>query len=178
MTGAIIHLDHAIDVMPKILQDVAEYDENQATWSGNLACYLEARFDRTSANRDLDEAIRLERQSVEATPEDLMHRGPLLHTLADGLNKRYDRKAELHDLEEAIQLVFEAVQTTPKSHEKKPALLHLLGTLLQSRYFAAGRTVDLDIAVEMFGGSVETSEARSPDRRGSSILSARSWARA
>ena len=76
--------------------------------------FRSARYKRMQDITDLEEAIQLTREAVDATPRDSPDWSRQLSILEMGLRDRYLRKREKADLEEAIRLARQAVDATPK----------------------------------------------------------------
>lgn len=83
---------------------------------------------------DLEEAIRLRQEAVNATPEDHPSWVIYLDNLGTRLRYRYLRTGAIADLEEAIQIGREAVNATPKDHPARIVRLNHLGIGLSCRY--------------------------------------------
>ncbi|KAH8782658.1 TPR domain-containing protein [Diaporthe sp. PMI_573] len=66
-----------------------------------IGAYLRNRYTRTGAVADLEEAITIARQAVEATPKDHPDRAGRLNNLGIRLGDRYTRTGAAADLEEA-----------------------------------------------------------------------------
>jgi tetratricopeptide (TPR) repeat protein len=79
-----------------------------------------ARYERTGRLEDLEEAIRVFREAVEATPPGSPDRPGYLNNLGNGLRARYERTGRLEDLEEAIRVFREAVEATPPGSPDRP----------------------------------------------------------
>jgi tetratricopeptide (TPR) repeat protein len=92
-----------------------------------------ARYERTGRLEDLEEAIRVFREAVEATPPGSPDRPGRLNNLGGGLFRdRYERTGRLEDLEEAIRVFREAVEATPPGSPDRPGRLNNLGTGLSA----------------------------------------------
>ncbi|KAH8661816.1 hypothetical protein BGZ61DRAFT_316863, partial [Ilyonectria robusta] len=79
----------------------------------NAGTRLGYRYSRTGAMADLDEAIRLGREAIDATPLDHPARAGWLNNLGNHLRSRYSRTGAMADLEETIRLGREAIDATP-----------------------------------------------------------------
>jgi tetratricopeptide (TPR) repeat protein len=85
----------------------------------------------------LEEAIRVFREAVEATPPGSPNRPAILNNLGEGLFRRYERTGRLEDLEEAIRVFREAVEATPPGSLHRPMFLNNLGNGLSSLAMSA-----------------------------------------
>ncbi|KAJ5117770.1 hypothetical protein N7448_011402 [Penicillium atrosanguineum] len=105
---------------------------------------------------DLEEAIRVSRQAVQATPNDHPQLIGWLNNLANELESRYDRTGQIDDLEEAIRVSRQAIQATPSNHPEITWLLNSLGNKLGRRYERRGLIEDLDEAIRVYRQAVKT----------------------
>ncbi|KAK1992553.1 hypothetical protein LX36DRAFT_684839 [Colletotrichum falcatum] len=86
---------------------------------------------------DLEEAIAIARQAVEATPEDHPDRA-----------MRFARTGVMEDLEEAIRIARQAVEATPEDHPDRPLLLNNLGARVGNKFSRIGVPANLDEAIQ------------------------------
>ncbi|GJN78762.1 hypothetical protein PLIIFM63780_002271 [Purpureocillium lilacinum] len=93
---------------------------------------------------DLEEAITLTRQAVDATPADHPNRAGILNNLGSKLQSLYERTGEMADLEEAITVARQAVDATPADHPDRAGWLNNFGNNLESRYRRTGESGDLE----------------------------------
>ena len=63
---------------------------------------LKTRYKRTGKIEDLEEAIRLSRQTVVITPIDYPDLAVYLNGLGTQLERRYERTGKIEDVKEAI----------------------------------------------------------------------------
>ncbi|RYP19528.1 hypothetical protein DL767_009626 [Monosporascus sp. MG133] len=82
----------------------------------------EYRFAMTGGNEDLEEAIKVAREAVEAIPQYHPDRVSLLNNLGLRLGDRYSRTGAIPDLEEAIQNVQEAYKAASTTIQLIPLL--------------------------------------------------------
>ncbi|KAJ3454621.1 hypothetical protein MRS44_013221 [Fusarium solani] len=104
---------------------------------------------------DLEEAIRLTREAIDATPLDRPDRAMFLNNLGTRLCDRYSRTATMADLEEAIRVGREVIDATPpdhpsRDHPSRAGWLNNLGVRLVYRYSRTRATADLKEAKECF----------------------------
>jgi hypothetical protein len=99
-------------------------DEHDAHRHPNHRVRLGDRFSFQGALTNLDETIRLARQTVNITPENHPNRAWRLHNLRIRLSARYSSTGAITDLEEAIQLAKQVVNMTPKDHPSWVGLLN------------------------------------------------------
>ncbi|MGW2997959.1 hypothetical protein ACWDA9_42155, partial [Streptomyces sp. NPDC001193] len=76
---------------------------------------LRLRFERTGDSGDLDAAVEVGRQAVEATPEGHPGRAVFLSDLADALVVRFDHGGDRADRDEAVGAWSAAASTVPSS---------------------------------------------------------------
>ncbi|OQD86479.1 hypothetical protein PENSOL_c086G06413, partial [Penicillium solitum] len=109
---------------------------------------------------DLEEAIQVSRQAVQATPNNHPDLGGRLHRLSFDLRRRFERTEELDDLEEMIRVSRQAVQATPNDHPDLGGRLHRLSFDLRRRF---ERTEELDDLEEMIRVSRQAVQATPND---------------
>ncbi|PQE18220.1 TPR domain-containing protein [Rutstroemia sp. NJR-2017a WRK4] len=113
---------------------------------------------------DLDEAIRIGREAVDATPEDHLARTARLNNLGRHLSDRYSRTGVMNDLEEAIRIGREAVDTIPEDHIARAGLLNNLGNRLGDKYSRTGAMSDLEEAIRIGREAVDATPEDHPAR--------------
>ncbi|KAL8396668.1 hypothetical protein RB594_003654 [Gaeumannomyces avenae] len=113
---------------------------------------------------DLEEAIRVGREAVDATPLDHPNRAGRLNNLGNHFGDRYSRTGAMADLEEAIRLGREAVDATPLDHSDRAAIQNNLGVRLSNRYSRTGTMADLEEAIRLNREAVDATLLNYPDR--------------
>ncbi|KAL8299200.1 hypothetical protein RB593_009192 [Gaeumannomyces tritici] len=113
---------------------------------------------------DLEEAIRVGREAVDATPLDHPNRAGRLNNLGNHFGDRYSRTGTMADLEEAIRLGREAVDATPLDHSDRAAIQNNLGVRLSNRYSRTGTMADLEEAIRLNREAVDATLLNYPDR--------------
>ncbi len=96
--------------------------------------HCKSRFERSGELEDLEQAIQVNQQAVNLTPDGHADKPRRLNNLGGALQSRFKRSGEWEDLEQAIQLNQQAVNLTPDGHADKPMYLNNLGGALQSRF--------------------------------------------
>ena len=124
---------------------------------------LSNRFELTGRTEDLEEAIRVFRQAVEATPSGHPELAGHLNNLGIGLRNRFGLIGHQGDLEEAIQVFRQGVETTPSGYPELAVYLNNLGTGLSNRFGLTGRNEDLEEAIRVFRQAVEATPPGHPD---------------
>ncbi|KAK5693657.1 hypothetical protein LTR97_010226 [Elasticomyces elasticus] len=99
---------------------------------------------------DLEGAIRVAREAIEATPAAHPDRARNLDSLGIVLYDRYGHTRVMEDLEESIVLGRQAIEAAPADHPDLGALLSSLGNRLGERYSRNGQTgtADLEEAIQ------------------------------
>ena len=159
-------LQEAIEDLRGALELTAPGDPQRAAVLLNLGVALQARYARTGAGADLDEAIRLSSEAVAATPEGHSGRAGVLSGLGGALLARFERTASPDDLERAIISFEEAVEQTPLGDADRAAVLSNLGVARMRRFELAGRLEDLDAAIEQARAALDAVPVDHPDRAG------------
>ncbi|KAK2037004.1 TPR domain-containing protein, partial [Colletotrichum somersetense] len=114
--------------------------------------------------KDLEEAITLAREAMEATPEDHPDRAGRLNSLGVQLGDRFSRTGATADLEEAITIAREAVKATPEDHPDRAGRLDNLGSRLGDRFSRTGDMVDLKEAITFAREALKATTEDHPDR--------------
>ena len=112
----------------------------------------------------LQEAIRLARVAVAATPEDQPERPGRLSDLGAALITRYERFGALGDLREGIRRGEEAVAATPVDHPDRARVLSNLGAFLFIRFGRTGALEDLQQAIRRSEEAVAATPVDHPHR--------------
>ncbi|MEV4713951.1 CHAT domain-containing protein, partial [Micromonospora sp. NPDC049374] len=129
-----------------------------------LGMTLHARFGRTGADADLDEAVTVLRQALDATPADHAYRIGCLSNLGNALQVRFQHFGTGRDLDEAVTVLRQAADASPAGHPSRPLCLSNLGHALRSRYDRTGSAADLDEAVRIGRQAVEAAPTDHPNR--------------
>ena len=124
-------------------------DEHDARRHPNHRVRLGDGFSFEGALTDLDETIRLARQTVDMTQENHPNLAWQLHNLRIRLSARYSRTGEITDLEEALQFAKQVVDMTPKDHPSRARLLNVLANRLGDRYLRTGAMADLEESIQV-----------------------------
>ncbi|KAL4744388.1 hypothetical protein BDW72DRAFT_212734 [Aspergillus terricola var. indicus] len=140
-TGAMTNLEEAISL------------GHRAVYLSNLSLHL-----------DLETAINIGRQAVEATPSNHLDRAAQLHNVGTHLFNRYSRTGAMTDLDEAINLGRQAIQVTPSDPPDRAGWLTNLGIYLNNRYSRTGAMADLEEAISLGRQAVEATPSNHPDR--------------
>jgi tetratricopeptide (TPR) repeat protein len=158
------YIDKTIRVARQAVDMTPENHPNRAWRLHNLRIRLSARYSRTGAITDLEEAIQLARQVVDMTPKDHPNRAEKLNGLANQLSDRYLRTGAMADLEESIQVGRQVVDAAPECHPKRAMYLNDLGVPLADRYKSTGAMADLEEAIRLMGQAVDMTPEDHPIR--------------
>ncbi|KAH7009354.1 CHAT domain-containing protein [Microdochium trichocladiopsis] len=115
---------------------------------------------------DLEEAIRIGREAIDATPSDHPEPAMFLNNVGNRLGDRYARTGAMADLEGAIRVTREAIDATPLHHPDRATLLNNLGIRLGDRYSWTGAMADLEEAIRLTREAIEATPLDHPDRAG------------
>lgn len=113
---------------------------------------------------DLEESVRIARQSLQSTPLNQPDRVSYMSGLTDKLSSRYERIGEMTDLEEAIQLARQALESTTLGHSDHTARSNNLGICLGRRYERSGEMEDLAEAITIARQAVKSTPIDRPER--------------
>ncbi|RYP68863.1 hypothetical protein DL770_008369 [Monosporascus sp. CRB-9-2] len=112
---------------------------------------------------DLQEAIKVARQAVEATPKDSAYLAERLNNLGNLLGDRFGRTGAMDDLQEAINIARQAVEATPKDSADLTMYLNNLGIRLGYRFWRPGAMDDLQEAINVARQAAEATPKDSDD---------------
>ncbi|XVQ07278.1 CHAT domain-containing protein [Spirillospora sp. CA-255316] len=134
----------------------------------NLGTANIARFERTSQESALDEAIRSLQEAMRLAtsgpdPDPSMLSAPLSE-LATALLYRFHMTGTRDDLGRAIEAMQQTVRITPGWHRRRPWALNNLAELLRFRYRREGEVADIDCAIELTAAALEACPADDPRR--------------
>ncbi|KAJ6003550.1 CHAT domain-containing protein [Penicillium canescens] len=113
---------------------------------------------------DLEEAINVTRQLIDATPPDHLDRAGRLNNLGVYLGDRYSRIGTIADLEEAINVARQAVDATPPDHPHRGLWLNNLGDHLVQRYSRTRLIADLGEAIKLKQQAIRATPLGHPNR--------------
>ncbi len=77
---------------------------------------LGTQFEQTGSIDDLNRAVDVASQAVDATPQDHPNRARWLNNLGIRLGNRFERTGSIDDLNRAIDIASQAVDATPQDH--------------------------------------------------------------
>ncbi|KAH8648230.1 CHAT domain-containing protein [Ilyonectria robusta] len=115
---------------------------------------------------DLEEAIRVVRESIKVTQKDDTDRAILLSNLGISLSDKYSRTTAMADLGEAICVIREAVKITPEDDIDRAVLLSNFGGHLGDRYSRTGSMDDLEEAIYVIQEALKITPKDDLDRAG------------
>ena len=139
-------------------------DTDQGSYLSNLGSALRLRFTLTGNIEDLDEAVRVGRQAVDATQVDDRNRATSLTSLGTSLRNRFEQNGEVSDLDEAVGVARQAMDAIPPDHPRRWLYLNNLGNALRTRFERFGRPEDLDEVVRVAGQTVNATPTGHPNR--------------
>ncbi|MFJ3668114.1 CHAT domain-containing protein [Streptomyces sp. NPDC090106] len=130
-------------------------DAGHALHLSNLGAVLRVRAERLGDRADLDRAVELSLQAVDALPAGHPDRATYLTNVCTALTVRYTWAGDQRDLTEAVRTAREAVAGTAAA-ETGALVVHLtnLGSVLRRRHEWSGALADLDESVEAHRAAV------------------------
>ena len=149
----------AVDATP------ADHPDRPALLS-NLGTALQARFERTGQQADLDQAITRLPQAVDAAPADHPARPGCCPTSGPRCRPGSSAPGSRRTWTGPSPPVQQAVDATPADHPDRPGRLSNLGNALQARFERTGQQADLDQAITARREAVDATPAGHPDRPG------------
>lgn len=116
---------------------------------------LTHRFEHTGSMDDLDRAISLARNAVDAASHEDPQQAWFLSSLGTMLGLRFDQTGSTDDINQAISMTNDAMNATPYDHPNRATYLGCLGTHLGRRFNQLGLTDDLNQAVRAVSDAVD-----------------------
>ncbi|MFG3266083.1 MULTISPECIES: CHAT domain-containing protein [Streptomyces] len=155
-------LMNTVDLWRRIVVSLPEGWPGRARCLSDLGGALLASFDRLNDDRDLEEAVRVGRESVAATSAGDPDQADLLGNLSNSLTTRFERFGSAADLDEAITLNRAALRArTERDHGRVNSQCGLANALLRRHGLTAERG-DLDEAISLLQDAVEDTAAEDP----------------
>jgi tetratricopeptide (TPR) repeat protein len=154
----------AADIWQRILTYTPSDHPDRSRRLSNLGVTLQARFEHTGAEEDLDAAITYLSEAVQATPSGHPRRAMYLSDLGIALRIRFGYAGVAGDLAAAITYFRDAVQATPTDHPKRLGRLSNLGNALITRYEQTEAPADVEAAITYFRQAVQATPADHPNR--------------
>ncbi|MFD0636599.1 hypothetical protein ACFQ9X_38480 [Catenulispora yoronensis] len=99
---------------------------------------MQALFGRTGNTGPLAMAVDVQRQAIEATPDDHPERAGHLNNLGAALQTLFGRTGDTAQLAEAVDVGRQAVQATPQDHPDRAPRLCNLGNALRTLFERTG----------------------------------------
>jgi len=121
----------------------------------SLGNSLKCRFERTGNVLDLSEAISIQQQAIQLTPNghpDMLGR---LNDLGISFQHRFQHTGDVSDISEAISVQQRAVQLIPNGHAHMPGILSNLGNSFQCRFKRTGNVSDVSEAISLHQKAVQ-----------------------
>jgi tetratricopeptide (TPR) repeat protein len=129
-----------------------------------LGTFLRQRFERTGSMDDLDRAINITRNAVDATTYDDPLYAKNLFSLAAMLSVRFKHTGSIDDLNQAISLSNNAIDVTPHDGHDQVTLLHNLALQLSWKFSRTGLIDELNEAIRIGIDAADAMPHNYPDR--------------
>jgi tetratricopeptide (TPR) repeat protein len=139
--------DAAIELWRRVAAATAA-GTGQAAYLSRLGGALFARYERSGAEADLDDAIQHMKQAAAASHDDEPSRAAYLTNLGNTLRVRFDRSGAEADIDEAVGATRQGVALSSDDDPNRAAYLGNLGYALLARSGHSGAAADLDDAIE------------------------------
>jgi tetratricopeptide (TPR) repeat protein len=130
----------------------------------SLGVALSRRFEEGGDLADLERAIEVGTQAVEATPEEDPRRSSALSNLAYALMARFNQTMTVSDLDLAVELLSQAVDASPLGHPDRGSSQSDLVLGLRRRFEHVGDLADIERAIEVGTQAVEAIPEGHPHR--------------
>ncbi|THU81426.1 hypothetical protein K435DRAFT_873357 [Dendrothele bispora CBS 962.96] len=119
----------------------------KARWLINLGSALFCRFERFGELGDIENAILVNQQAVDLTPDHNAAKAGWLSNLGIAFQERFKRLGKLEDLENAVLVLQKAVDLNPDGHVVKATVLANLGVAFEKRFEHLGPLGDIENAI-------------------------------
>ncbi|THU91120.1 hypothetical protein K435DRAFT_801509 [Dendrothele bispora CBS 962.96] len=133
-------------------------------WLNNLGNAFSRRFEHLGELRDIENAILVNQQAVDLTPDGHADKARQLVNLGNAFQTRFEHLGGLRDIENAIIVTQEAVDLTPDGHADKAASLSNLGAAFQHRFQHLGKLEDIENAILVNQQAVDLTPDGHPDK--------------
>ncbi|KAL5314488.1 hypothetical protein ACEPPN_017128 [Leptodophora sp. 'Broadleaf-Isolate-01'] len=132
----------------------------------SIGLLLYLKYTETKAMIDLQQAIRVAQEVLEATPEGHPNKEIWSNNLGNLLSDKYSSTEEMADLNDAIRVARQTVHMTPKEHKNQPMWLNNFGVLLNKRYLRTGIESDHEEALHVSREAVRITHKDHPELGG------------
>jgi hypothetical protein len=149
-------INEAVTAFKDATLRLSERDPARGTALSDYADALEARFEKTGSDIDLDNEIIVLEEAARLTADQIPAEAIHLHHLGNILNARFDLKNNMDDLDRSIEARNKAIELTPVDYDGREFPLADLGKGLITRYELLGRVDDLNRAINAFKMAVPT----------------------
>ncbi|CAG9990918.1 unnamed protein product [Clonostachys byssicola] len=139
-------------------------DDNRALLLNDIGWYKGIRYENTKDMADLEEAIRILKESFSLISPDHPLSAFPANNLEDQFYNRYVRLRGQAQLEELIQATREALDRTPKDHKNQASLRGNLGAYLLYRYYESESISDLEEGIRYLKEAVLIPIDDNPDK--------------
>lgn len=93
-----------------------------------------SRFERLANITDIDSAIFTQKEAVDASAKDDIHKPGYLSNLGSSLGTRFERTGDPDNIAEAILVHQQAISLTPRDHATRPEYLSNLANSFSTRF--------------------------------------------
>ncbi|KLU92421.1 hypothetical protein MAPG_11367 [Magnaporthiopsis poae ATCC 64411] len=164
-TGRFEDLEEAVRIMEQAVDIRGEsIQPDMLSNLGVMLAWLGRRFERTGSISDLNRAVEVTGEAMDATPQNHPDRAMYLNNLGNLLGSRFERTGSMGDLNRAVEVTGMAMDATPQNHPNRIICLNNLGNWLGTRFDRTGSMNDLNRAVEVAGMAVDATPQNHPDR--------------
>jgi tetratricopeptide (TPR) repeat protein len=160
VTGRLADLDSAINLLEESVAVTVAGDAHLGVRLSNLGGALRARqLRRRGGRRDLDRAVAVFEQALEASGESAPESVAVHANLGNALKQRYDLAGDVGDLDRAVCEIELALGRTAEPSPDRARCLNSLAAAVSARASRpAGALADLTCAVALSGEAVRLSE--------------------
>ncbi|KAK4078282.1 uncharacterized protein Triagg1_3298 [Trichoderma aggressivum f. europaeum] len=159
-TGRFEYLNGAIRSMDLAISKAGKH--RTSSMLSNFGNMLSMRYKQTASMGDLDRAVSITSEAVDATPTNHPKRAAYLIDLVHMLSMRYKHTASMDDLNRAVRIARVAVDATPSNHPGRAGRLSNLGNMLSMRYKQTASMNDLTRAVSIAKEAIAATPSNHP----------------
>ena len=156
-------MQQKIQHLEGLLSNTPPGTERHKEYLGNLAVWYESKFCRTNDISDIEEFVRYNRLSLDATRSSHPWRHFPLASLHNVLLLAFNKTKNISYLDESITLGYDVLEIRSSRHDRFQVIEALVKSLL-TREELLGRREDRHEAIRLISTVVDDQYAREPDR--------------
>ncbi|MBW6434996.1 hypothetical protein KZ829_14740 [Actinoplanes hulinensis] len=164
VTGDLAVLDESIAILTDAIEAMKVISHRSEQEHASLGIALLARYGATRDIRDLDRAVEVAGQAMDASDPQRTDTVITKSYVAEALRRRFLATGSGEDITRAVELLEEIVEELPPSFPGRAGYLVNLGVTLDDRHDITGHPADLDASIAAFAGASGTRTAPASTR--------------